>query len=164
MLRRSPSLTSWVLPTWLCQLTELVSWPGRTRRGSCRSRKYSTEVPQQAGTLADRQIRAWTLTCGGTRMETACLLFASRGSGVRVPLAAQGGLHVSVGPIFTFGSDILVRSLAWLWLLSCRVCSCLPGGFLRARERFPGVLALSACRCPGTGWGAVPACGRTGLG
>src|SRR5260370_2080751 len=90
MLRRSPSLTSWVLPTWLCQLTELVSWPGRTRRGSCRSRKYSTEVPQQAGTLADRQIRAWTLTCGGARMEAACLLFASRGAGGRVPLAAQG--------------------------------------------------------------------------
>src|SRR5229473_655587 len=145
MLRRSPSLTSWVLPTWLCQLTELVSWPGRTRRGSCRSRKYSTEVPQQAGTLADRQIRAWTLTCGGTRMETACLLFASRGSGVRVPLAAQGGLHVSVGPSFTFESDspaiwVLAR---WAGGVCCLAVVC---------GRFPlvtGRLALSGCGCAG---------------
>ena len=32
---------------------------------------------------------------------------AWRRSGVRIPLAPPGGLHVSVGPIFTFGSDIL---------------------------------------------------------
>ncbi len=55
------------------------------------------------------------------------------------------GLHVSVRPIFTFGSDILVRSLVWLWSLPCRAPLCPPGGFLRGRERFPGTLALSGC-------------------
>jgi hypothetical protein len=49
---------------------------------------YSTKVPQQVRTPADRQGSVRTLTCGGRRGWTWCLLlFASRGSGVRVPLA-----------------------------------------------------------------------------
>jgi len=47
----------------------------------------------------------------------AAVVLLIRGFGVRVPGGAPGGIHVSVGPIFTFASDIL----AWLWLRACRV-------------------------------------------
>src|SRR6266567_705778 len=91
-----------------------------------------------------------------------------RRSTVRFRKGGLRGLHVSVRLIFTFGSDILVRSLAWLWPLPCRVRSCPPGGFLRARERLAGMLALSACSVrvlpEVLAAGAVPACGRTPVG
>jgi hypothetical protein len=38
---------------------------------------------------------------------------ACRRSGVRIPLAPPSGLHVSVGTIFTFGSDIVSAWLLW---------------------------------------------------
>jgi hypothetical protein len=48
---------------------------------------YSTEVPQQIRIWRDADTRCGTVTCGYGRGWTCCLLFASRGSGVRVPLA-----------------------------------------------------------------------------
>ena len=68
-----------------------------------------------------------------------------------IPLTgSRCGLHVSVGTIFTFGSDILVRGLvrAWLllfrlrWVFSWWLCAC-PGG-LRARCRCRAVVVLVA--------------------
>ena len=49
--------------------------------------EYSTEVPQQIRIQTDADTRSGTVTCGYGRGWTCCLLFASRGSGVRVPLA-----------------------------------------------------------------------------
>jgi hypothetical protein len=51
--------------------------------------EYSREVPQQTRICTDLDARAGTATCGDGRGWTCCLLFASRGSGVRVPLAPQ---------------------------------------------------------------------------
>ena len=51
--------------------------------------EYSREVPQQTGIRMDPDARPWTVTCGYGRGWTVCLLFASRGSGIRVPLAPQ---------------------------------------------------------------------------
>src|SRR5882757_662037 len=51
--------------------------------------KYSMEVPQQERMQRDTEGRPGTVTCGDGRGWTCCLLFASRGSGVRVPLAPQ---------------------------------------------------------------------------
>ena len=51
--------------------------------------EYSTEVPQQVRIRRDADTRSGTVTCGYGRGWTWCLLFASRGSGVRVPLAPQ---------------------------------------------------------------------------
>jgi len=45
-----------------------------------------------------------------------------RRSWVRAPPAPHRGLHVSVGTIFTFGSDILVGARVCTGLLLCRVC------------------------------------------
>jgi hypothetical protein len=50
---------------------------------------YSTEVPQQLRIWRDAHARPGTVTCGDGRRWTRCLLFASRRSGVRVPLAPQ---------------------------------------------------------------------------
>ena len=69
--------------------------------------RYSTKVPQQVRIWRDADTRPGTVSCGDGRQCTCCLLFATRGSGVRVPLAPLGGLHVSVGTMFTFRSDIL---------------------------------------------------------
>src|ERR1039457_253800 len=52
-----------------------------------RREKYSKEVPQQGRIRRDAEGRGRTVTCGDGRWWTCCLLFASRGSGVRVPLA-----------------------------------------------------------------------------
>jgi hypothetical protein len=49
--------------------------------------EYSTEVPQQVRIRRNADTRSGTVTCGDGRGWTCCLLFASRGSGVRVPLA-----------------------------------------------------------------------------
>ena len=49
--------------------------------------EYSTKVPQQVRIWRDADTRSGTVTCGYGRWWTGCLLFASRGSGVRVPLA-----------------------------------------------------------------------------
>ena len=51
--------------------------------------EYSTEVPQQVRIWRDADTRSGTVTCGDGRGWTWCLLFASRESGVRVPLAPQ---------------------------------------------------------------------------
>jgi hypothetical protein len=51
--------------------------------------EYSTKVPQQVQIWRDAEGRSGTVTCGYGRWWTCCLLFASRGSGVRVPLAPQ---------------------------------------------------------------------------
>ncbi len=58
---------------------------------------------------------SWRLACSGRvwpGQGTCWCFMACKKSGVRVPLAPLGGLHVSVGPIFTFGSDIF----------GCRAC------------------------------------------
>jgi hypothetical protein len=64
---------------------------------------------------------------------TLGISMAWRGSGVRIPSAPPRGLHVSVGPIFTFASDIV---LAWLRLpprcarfVFFKVTSCVSRGF-----------------------------------
>jgi hypothetical protein len=46
---------------------------------------------------------------------------------VRFRNGAPGGLHVSVGPIFTFASDIPVGAVGWFVAaaLSCAVRGCL---------------------------------------
>jgi hypothetical protein len=44
--------------------------------------------------------------------ELVTASFASRGSGVRVPSAPQGGIHTSPVSIFTSGSDILAIVLS----------------------------------------------------
>jgi hypothetical protein len=49
------------------------------------------------------------------RFPTTRTYFASKGSGVRVPLAPLGGLHVSVRPSFTFGSDIAAGGVGPAW-------------------------------------------------
>ena len=74
---------------------------GSARSDSRTAGKYSTEVPQQGWIQADVAGRWGTVTCGDGRGWMWCLLFASRGSGVRVPLAPQvrrrirtGGLRV----------------------------------------------------------------------
>src|ERR1035438_2449802 len=54
-------------------------------------------------------------------MVHEAVLLIIRRSWVRAPPAPPGGLHVSVGTMFTFASDILVCILAWLGLLLCRV-------------------------------------------
>src|SRR6266581_7607617 len=59
--------------------------------------------------ISDNQI---TLTRPG-RIEPETTSFASRGSGVQIPSAPPRGLHVSVGPIFTFGSDIPPVGSPW---------------------------------------------------
>ena len=48
---------------------------------------YSTEVPQQVRTRMALLGRGRTVTCGYGQRWTWCLLFATKGSGVRVPLA-----------------------------------------------------------------------------
>src|SRR5450755_879081 len=58
------------------------------------------------------------------------------GSLVRTRLRPLRGFHVSVRPIFTFGSDIPVGTLAWPWLLPVVYGSCLPGGLLCVRGGF----------------------------
>jgi len=74
---------------------------GRTRRilrvtvgdvaGWCRSPgwvvAHSTEVQQHARIWADPCARASMVTCADRRLWTPCLRFASKGSGVRAPLA-----------------------------------------------------------------------------
>ena len=56
-------------------------------------------------------------TCINRRGELGVFLavfrLTSEGSLVRTQLRPPGGLHVSVGPIFTFWSDILACRLAW---------------------------------------------------
>jgi hypothetical protein len=49
--------------------------------------EYSRKVQQRARICMDTQAHLGTVTCGDGRLWTACLLFASRGSGVRAPLA-----------------------------------------------------------------------------
>ena len=51
------------------------------------------------------------------------------------------GLHVSVRPIFTFGSEFRYVS----WHGACRACSCPCGGFLCSRG---GSRACCRRRCP----------------
>ncbi len=55
-----------------------------------RGGEYSTEVPQPVRMEADHGRHSGTVTCGDGRGWMCCLLFASRGSGVRVPLAPPG--------------------------------------------------------------------------
>src|ERR1017187_10124859 len=57
---------------------------------------------------------------------------ACKRSGVRIPIAPPRDLHVSVGIIFTFGSDILAvwpRGLGWssCFLVRGRWQACSPG-------------------------------------
>ena len=68
-----------------------------------------------------------------------------RRSRVRTPPAPRRGLHVSVGPIFTFASDILFGGAAVAAVL-CAICV-LRVTFCMRRE-FPGVLPLPVvCSC-----------------
>jgi hypothetical protein len=60
-------------------------WPSRTQGD-----EYSRKVPQQVRIWRDADTRSGTVTCGYGRGWTCGLLFASRGSGVRVPLAPPG--------------------------------------------------------------------------
>ena len=68
--------------------------------------RYSTEVPQQARTEAKLSGCPRTVTCGDGRRRTCCLLMACKRSGVRIPVAPQGGLHTSPVSRFTYGTDI----------------------------------------------------------
>ena len=49
--------------------------------------EYSRKVPQQVRIRRDADTRSGTVTCGDGRGWTWCPLFATKGSGVRVPLA-----------------------------------------------------------------------------
>src|SRR5216683_4076345 len=80
-----------------------------------------------------------------TRLGDTAVPLLICGFGVRVPGGAPGGLHVSVGPSFTFESDspaiwVLAR---WAGGVCCLAVVC---------GRFPlvtGRLALSGCGCAG---------------
>jgi len=63
--------------------------PQVLRRAVGSGGEYSTEVPQQVRIWRDGDTRSGTVACGDGRGWTCCLLFASRGSGVRVPIAPQ---------------------------------------------------------------------------
>jgi hypothetical protein len=61
--------------------------------------EYSTKVPQQVRIWRDADRRSGTVTCGDGRQWTCCLLFASRGSGVRVPFPALVRIKIrTAGP------------------------------------------------------------------
>ena len=64
-------------------------FPRGLRAGVDLGGEYSREVLQQVRIWRDVDTRSGTVTCGDGRRWTGCLLFASRGSGVRVPLAPQ---------------------------------------------------------------------------
>jgi hypothetical protein len=86
LLRGNRSLSSREARGVPCRV---VRWSAGFRTAVDLGGEYSRKVPQQARTAVDPPGRARTLTCGCTRRWTCCLLFASRGPGVRVPLAPQ---------------------------------------------------------------------------
>src|SRR2546423_13489894 len=72
-----------------------------------------------------------------------------RRSTVRFRNGAPRGLHVSVGTIFTFGSDIPACMLEWSGLLPCPVRWVFLGWLFVRGSWVPGVLPPAAVAGPG---------------
>jgi hypothetical protein len=128
---------------------------------------YSGKVQQPARIWTDAGVRSRTVTCGDGCWWTSCLLFASRGPGVQVPLAPQVSSKIR-----TSGSRVQQESTAVGTCLRARLhiraglsrgdSDCWHGQRIpRAEGRFQpadqdeslrlrscGHLALLACRLP----------------
>src|SRR5580700_6270947 len=83
------------------------------------------------------------------RRRTTLACMVRRRSTVRFRNGAPGGLHVSVGTIFTFRADILACAVAWLGPLPCPVRFVFAWWLPVCPARFPGGLAPCAGRGSG---------------
>ena len=108
---RSASVVVSAAVWWSC-----LVWPWRI--GSARGRRFDCSGLRVARWVADRRVRA--LFCVARRCSVLAFslvtphrcwsaevpgLMACKRSGVRIPIAPPGGIHVSPVSMFTFGSD-----------------------------------------------------------
>jgi hypothetical protein len=125
---------------------------------------YSTEVPQQVRTRMALLGRGRTVTCGHGRRWTWCLLFASRGSGVRVPLAPlPDSWYLARSEALSTGSTLVGRVepfeyLGGIWEIIFSLppragasCGVLCGVSCGAGSRFPPRSGASSSSSSGMG-------------
>src|SRR5262249_46597785 len=141
----------------LPSVTEILAWPDSrgTVRGTSSGKTRVHSV--LSGRTRDQSVQAVR-----PGLPSGPLLI--RGFGVRVPGGAPGGLHVSVRPIFTFASDILVCRLAWQGVpLCCRPLRVL-AVTLRAARLVRVQAGVAAVAGPGALGGCRACCRRPVLG